>query len=148
MAILPHEEEDFVESNEATDTQAKHYLENTTVLLVEDDRTTQRLVRNYLSQFCTVAEAPNATIAINQYTALNPDIVFLDLDLPDTNGFNVMSWIKQYDPEAYIIIFSANTDSHYIQNAMDQGAHGYIKKPFNAEIMLSYIQQCPKLQPE
>lgn len=120
-------------------------LRRTRVLLVEDDRTTRRLVSKAIGDYCDLVEAFNAGGAATKYQKLAPDIVFLDLELPDHNGHHLLQWIKRNDPGAYVVLFSGNCDRFNIRKAMNNGAQGYIAKPFDSNLMMRHICQCPKL---
>ncbi len=120
-------------------------LQATRVLLIEDDRTTRRLVSKAIGNYCNLTEANNAGQGISKYKNFNPDIVFLDLELPDDNGHNILKWIVHNDPGAYVVLFSGSCDTHNVKKAINNGAKGYVPKPFDAGRMMYYICQCPKL---
>lgn len=120
-------------------------LQKTRVLLIEDDRTTRRMVSKAIGDYCNLIEAYSAGKGIARYKSFDPDIVFLDLQLPDDNGHNTLKWIMYNDPGAHVVLFSGNCTRHNITKAMNNGAKGYVSKPFNANLMMYYICQCPKL---
>src|SRR5690606_22132763 len=62
------------------------------VLLIEDDRSTRRMIAASLKDHCDLTEAPNASQGITAYNALEPDLVFLDIELPDGDGQSILKW--------------------------------------------------------
>ena len=110
------------------------------VLLVEDDPITRWMVRNSLKKICDFATAPTASKAYAMYTAYQPDVVFLDINLPDKNGRAVLSWIIEHDPGACVVMFSSNDSLENITECLNDGASGFVKKPFLKEDLLHYVQ--------
>lgn len=109
------------------------------VLLVEDDPMTRFMVRKAVKNQCELATAAQATKVFSLYTSYKPDIVFLDINLPDMNGYEVLNWIMNNDPGASVVMFSSNCDMDNIVNCMEQGAKGFIAKPFSKGKLLHYI---------
>lgn len=120
-------------------------LKRTRVLLIEDDRTTRRMVSKAIGDYCEVMEAFTAGSGVAKFQNFDPDIVFLDLELPDDNGHNTLKWIMYNDPGAHVVLFSGNCDRHNVSKAIDNGARGFVPKPFDVNLMMYYICQCPKL---
>ena len=113
----------------------------TRVLLVEDDPVTRWMVRNTLKNECEFATAPCANKAFSMYAAFNPEIVFLDINLPDNNGYNVLQWIMRNDPGAYVVMFSSQSNLDNILEALEKGASGFIAKPFLQETLMNYVHR-------
>ena len=119
--------------------QAQFSGERVKVLLVEDDPVTRWMVRNALKQDCEFITAPTANKAFALYNSYQPDIVFLDIGLPDKSGHDVLEWIMRNDPGACVVMFSSNDNLDNITNALEEGATGFVKKPFLKESLLHYI---------
>ena len=111
------------------------------VLLVEDDAVTRWMVRNALKNECEFITAPSANKAFAMFASFTPDVVFLDINLPDNNGYVVLDWILKNDPGANVVMFSSNGHLDNIVKAMEKGASGFIAKPFLREHLLHYIQR-------
>ncbi len=116
-----------------------NHQDYTKVLLVEDDPVTRWMVRNALKYECQFATAPTANKAFAMYSSYQPDIVFLDINLPDKNGYEVLEWIMRNDPGACVVMFSSNDNLDNITGALEDGASGFIAKPFLKESLLHYI---------
>jgi len=110
------------------------------VMLVEDDHLTKRMVSNILKENYALVTAGNAAEAVAIYLMYAPDIVFLDIGLPDASGFAVLKQIMRTDPEAYVVMFSGNSYIDNITKALNAGASGFVPKPFKKERLNHYIQ--------
>ncbi len=111
----------------------------TTVLLVDDDAVTRWMVRNTLKNKCNVITASSANQTFSKFNVVQPDIVFLDIDLPDKSGKDVLKWILTNDPGISVVMFSGHNDLDNISESLEQGASGFIAKPFLKEDFLGYI---------
>ncbi len=111
------------------------------VLLVEDELVTKKMVENFLSKHVKTITAENERSASANYAVQRPDIVFLDLhyqgDIYD--GFDVISNILAFDPNAYVVIFSSSNHAATIYKALEAGAKGFIPKPFKANDFIHYL---------
>ena len=107
-----------------------------TVLVVDDEPAIVRFVRASLAAVGhRVAAADNAADALAALTAEKPDVVILDLGLPDRSGLDVIPQIRQ-SSAVPIIVLSARSDERSKVQALDLGADDYIAKPFGmAELM-------------
>ena len=112
----------------------------TRVLLVEDDPVTRWMVRKSLKHDCDLVTAATANKSFSKIHSFQPDIVFLDIDLPDKNGREVLSWLMRNDPGLCVVMFSSNNNLDNIAEALEEGASGFIAKPFLKEQLLHYIQ--------
>lgn len=109
------------------------------VLLVEDDPMTRWMVRSALKNECEFATAQDAGKAYEMYNAFKPDIVFLDINLPDANGFLVLEWILLQHAGACVVMFSGNDNLDNITQALKDGASGFVAKPFMKESLMHYV---------
>jgi two-component system, chemotaxis family, chemotaxis protein CheY len=109
------------------------------VLIVEDDPVTRRAVSNIFKKDYALVTAQNAQEAITSYLLYAPDIVFLDIGLPDHSGYDVLRQIMTNDPNAYVVMFSSNSYLDNVTAALREGAFGFVAKPFSRERMASYI---------
>lgn len=110
------------------------------VMVVDDDALTRRLVANIFKTEYALITAANAQEAVSNYLLHAPDIVFLDIGLPDASGFDVLHQIMDCDPEAYVIMFSGNSYLDNVNLALSAGACGFVAKPFKKDKMRHYIE--------
>lgn len=134
--VLDNKLKDTIKSRRAT-------RKNKEILVVEDDVFTRRLVSETLRGHCTVSEAENGNIALKTYINQAPNMVFLDINMPDLNGHEILHTILEMDPDAFVIMFSGCSDSVNVMRAMRDGAKGFISKPFRKDKLMQYIELCP-----
>ncbi len=102
-----------------------------TILLVDDVEAWRRSVCSMLAKhdrFHVVAEACSGLEAIQKFQKLQPDVILLDIGLPDVNGIEVGRRVGQVAPGAKVLFVSQNTDLDVVQAAMSNGAKGYVLK--------------------
>ena len=111
-----------------------------TILVVEDDPSVRNLMITTLrTQDYHYLTAPNGQSAIMAASTHNPDIVLLDLGLPDLDGVEVIRNIRSWSSMPIIVISARSEDSDKI-GALDAGADDYLTKPFSVEELLARIR--------
>ena len=115
------------------------------VLLVEDDPFTQKLIHNTIRKAVEVTVAQSGYEAINFYADKAPDLLFLDIGLPDVTGHDILQKILGMDPSAYIVMLSGNGDRDNVLKAIELGAKGFIGKPFTKDKLFQYIEKSPHI---
>lgn len=113
---------------------------NCTVLVIEDDKSVRNLIVTTLKansyQYISVE---NGKDALQQVTAKNPDIVLLDLGLPDIDGIEIIKSIRSWSNMPIIVISARSEDKDKIQ-ALDLGADDYLTKPFSVDELLARLR--------
>jgi len=118
--------------------------ENTTVLVVEDDKYIMSLTKIYLKdEGYKPLEAVTAKEAMTLFYANNPDIVLLDLGLPDMDGMEVIKQIRDKNNTPIIVVSAREEESEKIR-ALDLGADDYMTKPFHMGELLARIRVCQR----
>lgn len=107
------------------------------VLVVEDDPYYRTLAGEALGGHERWF-AGNAHEALELFRLHQPDVVFLDLGLPDDNGLHILLSIRQRQPEAFVVILTASRLGEDVTLAQRCAANGYITKPFSRKQLLSY----------
>jgi CheY-like chemotaxis protein len=113
------------------------------LMMIEDDPFTSRLVENVLQKKYAITSLKEADYALDNYARIAPDLLFLDINLPDVTGHELLERLLALDPEAYIVMLSGNADQMNITQAMAKGAKGFIAKPFTREKLFQYLDRCP-----
>ncbi|MDP9128123.1 MAG: response regulator [Pseudomonadota bacterium] len=113
------------------------------LLIIEDDVVARGLVSSALGKEYKVIQAKNAKIGMASYISNAPNLVLLDIHLPDHNGHNTLAKLKLLDPQAYVVMLSADSVVNNVLAARLTGAAGFIKKPFSKEKIVEYINKCP-----
>lgn len=116
------------------------------MMIIEDDVFSRRLVENVLQKKYPLTGLGEATRALDTYARLAPDLLFLDINLPDVTGHELLEKIIALDPDAYVIMLSGNCDRENILQAMSRGAKGFLAKPFTKEKLFQYVDQCPTIR--
>jgi two-component system, OmpR family, KDP operon response regulator KdpE len=112
----------------------------TRVLIVEDERALLRaLAMNLTARGYEVTEADTGTRALSAAASVEPDVIVLDLGLPDLSGFDVIKGVRAY-ASTPIIVLSARTGTSEKVTALDLGADDYVTKPFSIEELLARLR--------
>lgn len=110
------------------------------ILVIEDDKTIQNFIKITLKTKgyrCILAD--DGLMGISYFYANNPDLILLDLGLPDIDGMEVLDQVRQ-ESEVPVIVVSARGMEQEKVGALDAGADDYITKPFNAGELLARIR--------
>lgn len=111
------------------------------VMLIEDDEFSRRLVEGALGKLCQVTALGSAVDALDVYLLRAPDILFLDINLPDVTGHELLERIMAFDQDAYVVMLSGNGDRKNVLDAMGLGAKGFVVKPFTKDKLQLYIEK-------
>lgn len=112
----------------------------TRILVVDDDTRLLRALRiNLVARGYEVVTATTGTEALRRVSADEPDLVVLDLGLPDLSGADVLAGIRGWSPVP-VVMLTARTESQQKVAALDAGADDYVAKPFALEELLARIR--------
>lgn len=116
------------------------------LMIIEDDPFSRRLVENVLGKQYHLTALESAEDALAIYARIAPDLLLLDINLPDVTGHELLEKIIEIDPEAYVVMLSGNADRNNIMQAMGRGAKGFVAKPFARDKLFQYIERCPSFK--
>ncbi|MGF1589253.1 MAG: response regulator transcription factor [Pleurocapsa sp.] len=109
------------------------------ILIVDDDQTLCHLIERFLTYHNYQTEvASNCTIARQKFRNFQPNLVILDINLPDDTGLNLCEEICQTN--VMIVMLSSMSENSYILEAFSKGADDYITKPFDLQILQARIE--------
>lgn len=116
------------------------------IVVVDDSAFLKMMIKNMLLKngFEVVGEASNGLMAIDVYKDLKPDLIIMDITMPELNGIEATKKIKQIDPRAKIVMCSALGQSQTVLESIQAGARDYIVKPFEEEQVIKIIRKCLK----
>ncbi|MHA6251285.1 response regulator [Oceanobacillus sp. CAU 1775] len=113
------------------------------VLIVDDAAFMRMMIKDILSKngYEIVGEAPDGAQAVEKYKELQPDLVTMDITMPEMDGITALKEIKKIDPNATVIMCSAMGQQAMVIDAIQAGAKDFIVKPFQADRVLEAIQK-------
>ena len=114
-----------------------------TVLVCDDAIFMRTMIGDILSQagYEVVGEAETGTQAVERYVALKPDLVTMDIVMPDMGGIDAVREIVQHDPGARILMCSAMGQQALVVEAIQAGAKDFVVKPFQPSRVLEAVQR-------
>lgn len=111
-------------------------------VLVVDDAAFMRLTLKTMLEkngFEVIGEANNGSMAIAMYKELNPELVTMDITMPDMDGIEALDQIIKFDSNAKIVMLSAMGQETRIREAVLKGAKGFIVKPFKEDYLIKAL---------
>jgi len=108
------------------------------VVIADDNDMMRGVLRAMLrgEEYDVIGEASNGVLAVDIAERLKPDIVCLDVVMPEKNGIEALCEIKATQPEIEVVMVTGNSDPATVQESIQNGASGFIIKPFNAARVL------------
>lgn len=115
------------------------------VLIVDDSLFMRNLLAGILRKagYVIAGEAATCCEALEQVSRLAPDIVTLDLIMPDLNGLDIIESIRSASPATRIVVCSAVGQEPIIREALERGAAAYLQKPFTPEQVIETLGNLP-----
>ena len=113
------------------------------VLIVDDAAFMRMMIKDILEKngYDVVGEASNGLVAVDLYKKEKPDVVTMDIKMPDMDGIEAVKQIRTFDPNAKIIMCSAMGQQSMVMDAIKSGAKDFIVKPFQADRVLEAIKK-------
>lgn len=117
-------------------------MSNATVMIVDDVLCMRSLLGAILKErgYTVVAEAASGIETLKKLHDCNPDIIFLDILLPDANGIQLLGAISKMKPHAKVILCSAIGQESIVKKGLDLGASYYVQKPFSPEKIVKALE--------
>lgn len=113
------------------------------ILLVDDAAFMRMLIKNALTQngYNNILEAPDGAVAVDTYGMEHPDLVIMDITMPNKTGIEALKEIKEKDPNAKVIMCSAMGQEAMVVEAIRLGALDFIVKPFKADRIIQTVSK-------
>lgn len=113
------------------------------VLIVDDAAFMRMAIKNILVKhdYEVVDEAENGLIGLNKYKELKPDLVTMDITMPEMTGLEALKEIIAYDPNAKVVMLSAMGQQQLIMEAIRSGAKSFIVKPFKEDHVIQTLSK-------
>jgi two-component system chemotaxis response regulator CheY len=114
-----------------------------TVLVVDDAAFMRMMIRDILSkEGYTIHEAVNGRDAVEKYDELRPDLVTMDITMPEMSGLDALRSIRAKDDRARVLMVSAMGQQKMIVEALEAGAMDFLVKPFQPTKVLETVKKC------
>ena len=113
------------------------------ILIVDDAAFMRMMLKDILSKngFDVVGEAENGVVGVDKYKELKPDLVTMDITMPEMDGITAVKTIKEIDGNARIVMCSAMGQQTMVIDAIQAGARDFIVKHFQADRVVEAIQK-------
>ena len=117
------------------------------VLIVDDAAFMRMTIRQMLEKggHETIGEAENGVEAVKKFIELKPEVVLLDITMPEMNGVDALKNIKQINPAARVIICSAMGQQAMVAQAIQYGAKDFVVKPFEEKRLIAALENVLRL---
>lgn len=113
------------------------------IMVVDDAAFMRMMLKDILSKggYEVVGEAENGLKAVEKYKELSPDLVLMDITMPELDGIGAVKQIKSIDPSAKIIMCSAMGQQAMVLESIQAGAKDFIVKPFQADRIIEAVSK-------
>lgn len=113
------------------------------ILIVDDAAFMRMMLKDIITKngYEVAGEAENGVKAVEMYKELKPDLVMMDITMPEMDGIQAVREIKKIDPQAKIIMCSAMGQQAMVIESIQAGARDFIVKPFQAERIVEAIKK-------
>ncbi|KPU28206.1 chemotaxis protein CheY [Caloranaerobacter sp. TR13] len=113
------------------------------ILIVDDAAFMRMMIKDILNKngYEVIGEADNGARAIEKYKELKPDLVIMDITMPEVDGIQAVKEIKKIDENAKIIMCSAMGQQAMVIESIQAGARDFIVKPFQADRVLEAVKK-------
>lgn len=113
------------------------------IMICDDAAFMRMMIKDILTKngYEVVAEAENGAIAVEKYPETNPDLVLMDITMPDMDGIQALKKIKEINPDANVIMCSAMGQQAMVIEAIQSGAKDFIVKPFQADRVVEAVKK-------
>jgi len=113
------------------------------ILVCDDAAFMRMMIKDILTKngYTVAGEAENGVKAVEKYVELKPDLVMMDITMPEMDGIQALKKIKQVDPGANVIMCSAMGQQAMVIEAIQSGAKDFIVKPFDKDRVLEAVKK-------
>jgi two-component system chemotaxis response regulator CheY len=113
------------------------------ILIVDDAGFMRKMVQTHLSKagYTDFIEGEDGQRAVDLYEEVKPDLVIMDITMPNLNGIEALRIIKEKDPDAKVVMCSAMGQEAMVMEAIKLGALDFIVKPFKAERIVQTVNK-------
>jgi two-component system chemotaxis response regulator CheY len=114
------------------------------LMFVDSDKNYKYIITSLMLRERKYIFAHNGVQALKKYEEEKPDIIFMEVDLPDINGQELLQKFKQDNPSIFVVMVTSNTRADVVMNLIKLGVNGYVQKPLTRERLNAYIAKYNK----
>ena len=113
------------------------------ILICDDAAFMRMMIKDILTKngYTVIGEAENGAKAVEKYAEMKPDLVLMDITMPEMDGIQALKKIKEADPSATVIMCSAMGQQAMVIESIQSGAKDFIVKPFQADRVLEAVRK-------
>lgn len=113
------------------------------ILICDDAAFMRMMIKDILTKngYNVAGEAENGAMAVDKYKEIKPDLVLMDITMPEMDGIQALKKIKESDPGAHVIMCSAMGQQAMVIESIQAGAKDFIVKPFQADRVLEAVKK-------
>jgi len=113
------------------------------VMIADDSDAIRLLLKKMVSlgEHELVGEAEDGAEAVEKFNTVKPDVLLLDLSMPEKDGLTVLKEIKETNPDAKIIMLSGDDSKETVNECLEAGAVSFIPKPFNFDQVIKTLEE-------
>ena len=113
------------------------------ILICDDAAFMRMMIKDILTKngYNVIGEAENGAVAVDKYSELKPDLVLMDITMPEMDGIQALKKIKEKDSAASVIMCSAMGQQAMVIESIQSGAKDFIVKPFQADRVLEAVKK-------
>lgn len=116
------------------------------VMIADDDLFVRKVIKAALQEFTEFVEVTDGAQVEEVYKKTLPDLLFLDIHLPNQSGLDLIHRLSRFDIGAHIIMLSADSSEENVRSAKLRGSRGFLTKPFDKQRILHHFQRCPTIK--
>lgn len=129
------------ESTEKIQVSSQETISLKTVLIAEDTDSNYILTKAILSKEYHLERAKDGMEAVNMFVEINPDIILMDMKMPNLGGLDATRIIRELSPDVPIVALTAFAYDHDRKAALDAGCNDFLTKPFTQEVLKETIKK-------
>ena len=129
------------ESTEKVQVSSQETISLKTVLIAEDTDSNYILTKAILSKEYHLERAKDGIEAVNMFVEINPDIILMDMKMPNLGGLDATRIIRELSPDVPIVALTAFAYDHDRKAALDAGCNDFLTKPFTQEVLKETIKK-------
>ena len=119
---------------------------NNVVMIADDDLFVRKVIKVALENLAEFIEVTDGAQVVEICKKSKPDLIFLDIHLPNLSGLELLPQLMHADANAHVIMLSADSSEENVRNTMRYGSRGFMTKPFNKQRVLDYFTRCPTIK--